>query len=124
MSSTGQFYPRFSNIIGITNSAPAVVTFSAPHDFTIGEIIGLRSSRPYGMYEVNNLSVRVLATTSDTVTLELSTVNFNPFVYPPVGTVELPAMAVPSASGIVPGLYTPETNLVDRFDHLPPSEVT
>lgn len=118
--SSGTFYPSFSYISGITNAAPAVVTFTSPHDFTVGEIIGLRSSRPYGMSEVNNLSVLVLATTSTTVTLELNTTSFTPFVYPPVGLVTYPAMAVPASSGVIPGAIPPQTNLTDSFDDIPP----
>jgi len=121
--STGTFYPSLSYISGITNAAQAVVTFTAPHDFTVGEIIGLRSSRPYGMFEVNNLSVRVLATTSTTVTIELNTTSFTPFVYPPVGEVTYPAIAVPASSGVVPGAIPAQTNLIDAFENIPPNGV-
>lgn len=125
------FYPSLCYITNITNALNAVVTFLVNHDFTDGEIISLRSSRPYGMYEVNNLRARVLSHTSNTVNLELSTLNFNAFVYPPVGQVIYPAMAVPSSSGVVPNSLNPTipayitgTNLEDSFDNIPsPYEV-
>jgi hypothetical protein len=114
-----QFYPTLSNIIDITNAQKAVVTFDADHDFTDGEILSLRTSRPYGMYEVNQKSARVLSHTSDTVTLELDTLGLNPFVYPPIGEVIYPSIAVPAGSGIVPGQYTATVNLQDSFDNVP-----
>lgn len=113
------FYPSLSYITNISKALQAVVTFDDEHDFTDGEIISLRSSRPYGMYQVNNMQSRVLSHTSDTVTLEIDTRNFTTFVYPPVGEVVYPAIAVPSASGIIPGQYTPTMNLEDAFDNVP-----
>ena len=113
------YVPYLSNILGITNAQQAIVTFTSPHSFSDGEIISLRSSRPYGMYEINNLKARVLSITSNTVTLELDTTSFNTFVYPPVGQVVYPAVAVPSASGIIPGLYPSTVNLQDAYDNEP-----
>ena len=113
------YVPYLSNIIGITNSAEAVVTFSSPHSFTNGEIISLRVSKNYGMYEVNNKQARVLSHNSLTVTLELDTLGLNTFVYPPTGTLVYPAVAVPAGSGIIPGQYTPTINLEDAFDNVP-----
>lgn len=113
------FIPFTINITGITNAQRAVVSFASTHNFVVGEIIALRSSRPYGMYEVNNAHTRVIALTSDTVTTELDTTNFNTFVYPPSGTVQIVAQAVPSASGVVPGEYVATVTLQDAFDNVP-----
>lgn len=113
------YVPFLSNIVGITNAQQAVVTFSAAHSFTDGEIISLRVSKNYGMFEVNNKQARVLSHNSLTVTLELDTLGLNTFVYPPVGLLVYPAVAVPAGSGIVPGQYTPTMNLEDSFDNVP-----
>lgn len=120
------YYPSFAIITGITNAVQAVVTFAAAHDFTNGEIISLRVSKPYGMVEINNLASRVFSFTTYTVTILIDTTNFTPFVYPGVGTIQELAMAVPAGSGIVTVangslLPTPNpyTNFQDAFDHKP-----
>jgi hypothetical protein len=104
-------------IIGITNAQNAVVDFGTAHPYTAGEFLSFRVSKPYGMIEINNLQGRVLAITSTTVTMEIDTLSFTPFVYPPVGVVEVPAQVVPAGSGIIPGQYTPTVNLEDAFDN-------
>ena len=104
-------------IIGITNSQNAVVDFGTSHPYTAGELLSFRVSKPYGMIEMNNLQGRVLAITSTTVIVEIDTLSFNAFVYPPVGVVEVPAQAIPAGSGIIPRQYTPTVNLEDAFDN-------
>lgn len=113
------FVPPLRYIIDISNALNCVVTFSEEHFFKLGEIITIKSSRPYGMYEINNLSSRVIDLTSDTVTLEIDTLNFNAFVYPAVGVVQVVCLAVPSGSGIKPYEYPPTVTLEDVFDNLP-----
>jgi len=111
-----EMVPRYAIITGISNAQNAVITFEDEHDFSIGEIISLRVSQPYGMREVNNKQVRVIDVSDDTVTVELNTLDFNTFIDAGDEQEEL-AMAIPSSSGIVPGLYTPEMNLKDCFDN-------
>src|SRR5208282_2862636 len=111
------YTPYLMDIIGITNAQYGVVSFANAHPFSLGEILSFRVSIPYGMTEINNLSSRVVDLTPDSVTIEIDTANFTPFVYPPVGTVIVPAQAIPSASGVVPNSYVAMTNLQDAFDH-------
>lgn len=106
-------------IIGITNSQTAVVNFGTAHPYTPGEFLSFRVSHPYAMIEMNNLRGRVLTITSTTVTVDIDSSGFTPFVYPPVGVVEVPAQAVPAGSGIIPGLYPPTVNLEDAFENAP-----
>lgn len=113
-------YPQLSYITNITQALQGVITFSANHEFTIGEIIGLRISPPFGMIQLNNQEVRVLATSPTTVTIDVNTLGYNPFIN--AGTsVRYPCIAVPSSSGIVPNSFPVQTNLQDAFDNLPPS---
>src|SRR5689334_641218 len=113
-------YPQLSYITNITQANPGVITFAADHEFTVGEIIGLRVSQPFGMIQLNNQEVRVIGTSPTTVTIDVNTRSFNPFIN--AGTsVRNPCIAVPSASGIVPNSAIPQTNLQDRYDNLPPS---
>ncbi len=111
-----EMVPRYAIITGISNAQNAVITFEEEHDFSIGEIISLRVSQPYGMKEVNNKQVRILAVGDDSVTVELDTLGLTPFVDAGDEQEEL-AMAIPSSSGIIPGLYTPTMNLEDCFDN-------
>lgn len=113
-------YPQLAYITNITQANPGVITFSDDHEFTVGEIIGLRVSQPFGMIQLNNQEVRVIATSPTTVTIDVDTMHFNAFIN--AGTsVQNPCIAVPSASGIVPNSPIPQTNLLDRYDNLPPS---
>lgn len=125
-----RMYPRWNYIAYITNAAQATIYFTAKHDFTPGEIIGLRVSSAYGMDEANLQEVRVLSVTNSatvsSIVVDLDTSGYSAFVFP-TSAVALagvtPAVAVPSASGVVPlnGSATipqqpPGTNLLDSFD--------
>lgn len=113
------YYPHYGIITDISNELNAVLTFTVDHDFTIGEIISIRCSPPYGMVEINNRQSKIISITNDTVTTEIDSTNFTPFVYPAVGEVQVLAMAVPSSSGIVPDSAIPMTNIQDAFDNVP-----
>lgn len=112
------YTPFIMNITGISNAQYAVVSFAADHPFSLGEIISFRVSAPYAMTEMNNLQSRIIDLTDTTITTEIDSSNFTAFVYPPVGTVIVPAQAVPSSSGIVPNSFPVMTNLMDAFDHI------
>lgn len=120
MSVSSEFYPGFQFVTAVTQSFPAVMTFSEDHNFTPGEILSFRIPKNYGMYQLNNKHARVLSITSDTVTLDIETTNFDTFIY--AGTdiqVAIPAMALPSSSGVVPNSTLEQTNLLDAFDDRP-----
>ncbi len=108
--------PRLFNIIALTTGINTTVQFDQDHDYTVGEIISLRISKPYGSYMLNNKQGRVLALTSDTVTLEIDSQFASPFIFPVSGN-NTPPIAVPSCSGIIPGLFVPTVNLEDAFDN-------
>lgn len=114
---SSDFVPRFAYIIALSNAQNAVVEFSAAHDYTDGEIISFRVSRPYGMVEINNKQAKVLSHTSTTVTVDLDTLDFNTFIYPAAGQ-NTPPVCVPAGSGVISTLYTPEYNLEDSFDNI------
>ena len=112
------FVPPLRNIINISNAKNCVITFSEEHFFKLGEIVTVKSSKPYGMQEINDLSSRVIGLSFDTITLEIDTLNFTSFVFPPVGVVQIPAQIIPSGSGIKPLEYTPTVTLQCAFDNL------
>lgn len=114
------FYPSIAYIQAITNAVNAVVTFTADHEFTPGEIVSFRVGPLFGMNEINNVQTRVLLTTNNTITIELDTTTWTPFSLSNLnqpGTS--PPICVPSASGVVPFQETPLMNLVDAFDNSP-----
>lgn len=113
------FVPPLRYINNISNAQNCIITFTEEHFFKLGEIVTVKSSKPYGMYEINDLSSRVIDLSSDTITLEIDTLNFNTFIYPAVGVVQIPAIVVPSGSGIKPSEYTPTVTLEDVFDNVP-----
>lgn len=113
------FVPPLRYITAITRAPNCVVTFSEEHFFKLGSIITIKTSKPYGMVEINNLSSRIIDLSSDTVTLEIDTSNFTEFIYPPTDVVQVVAVAVPSGSGIIPYEYPPTVTLRDVFDNLP-----
>ena len=113
------YTPYATSITNINNSQQAVVTVVETPPYTIGEIVSFRVSRPYGMFEVNNVQAKVLAVSGNDITVDLDTLGLNPFVYPPVGEVVYPALVIPAGSGVIPGLYTPTVNLEDNFDNAP-----
>jgi len=109
-------YPTYQFVTGITRANPSVVTTLDDHDFTPGEIVSFRVSVPYGMVEINNKEVKVISTTSNTLTIDLDTTSYSAFIYPVSGE-NTPPVIVPSASSVVPGFYTPAMNLADSFDN-------
>lgn len=113
-------YPRYGFITGISNAKQAVVTFSDTHDFTDGEIVSFRVTKPFGMVEMNNRTSKVLSHDSTTITVDIESSFFTPFIYPAVETTVTPPVVVPSASGVIPGSNPATVNLYDSFDNRPP----
>jgi hypothetical protein len=116
--SSNAFYPSYSYIFAITNETLATITFTAPHDYTIGEIVSFRVGKPFGMFEINNLRGKVLATTTDSITVNIDSSNWNVFSLANLndpGTS--PPVCVPSSSGVIPFEENPTVNIEDAFDN-------
>lgn len=111
------YTPYIRDIIGITNTQQAVVDFGTEHPYTPGEFVSFRVSKPYGMVEINNRTGKVLAITNTTIMVNIDTTSFNSFIYPPSGTVVVPAQTVPAGSGVIPDSIPPTVNLEDAFDN-------
>jgi len=124
-------YPRHAWIAAISQATQAVVYFTGKNDYSPGEILSFRVSSAFGMKELNNVHARVLSvvnsSTESSVTLDLDTTGFTAFSFPTSAVAAAgvsPAVAVPSASGVIPlaGSATnpqiPEgTNLLDAWDN-------
>lgn len=112
-------YPVLRYITAVTQGQTTTITTDEDHDFTVGEIISFRVSPPFGMVELNNLSGLVLSITSDTVTVDINSLNWTPFVNAGI-YVQKPAVVVPSSSGVIPNSIPRQTSLFDAFDIIPP----
>jgi hypothetical protein len=115
------FYPSLAFISAITNAQYAVVTFTADHEFTPGQLVSFRVTQPFGMYEINKVQAKVLTITADTITVPVDTSTWNAFSLANLnqpGTT--PPCCVPSASGVIPFEdVTPRVTLFDAFDNRP-----
>ena len=118
MSSASTFYPASSLISAIQLGVTTVVTFTAPHDFTVGEVVSFRVSQQYGTVQLNNQQPTVIAISSSTITVPIDSRGYTPFISNPTNPQQL-AMVVPSSSGVVPGAFIAQTNLQDAFDNIP-----
>lgn len=116
-----EFTPTFSLIQSIAQGVQTTVTFTAPITFIVGEIVSFRISPPSGMRELNNVHATVMAATSNSITVNIDSRNFTPFVFAPENVLVFPAMAVPGGSGITPSAIPPQTTIADAFDNVPPN---
>lgn len=114
------FYPTYSIISNVTKGVLTTIELAAPHDFTDGEIVSFRVSKPYGMVELNNLQSRVISHDSLSIVVPIDSNNFTPFFN--AGLFEpFLAMVIPVGSGIIPLEYVPTISLRDAFDNVPTS---
>jgi hypothetical protein len=109
------FIPNLQYITNITQAPAAVVTFAEDHNFILGEWISFRIPPTNGMIQLNNQKALIISITSTTVTIEVDSLNFYPFIY--FQDPQVPCVAVPAGSGIPPGTGT--VTLEDAFDNQP-----
>lgn len=114
---TNKFYPQLAYINAITKAIEAVVTFTAAHDFIVGQIVSFRVQRQFGMREIDQKRGKVLATTSNTITVDINTRDWTAFDYSVLGDAgTTPPICVPCCSGVVEGAI-PVTTIEDAFDN-------
>lgn len=126
-----RFYPKEKRIVNVTQATQAVVYFGQKNDFTPGEQVSFRiPSSEWGMTQLNNVKARVLSVTNSatvsSITLDLDTSGYSAFTFPTSAQAVAgisPAVAIPSASMVVPDSSNtslvqqpPGTNLMDAFD--------
>lgn len=117
--SSNEFRPRFAYINAITNSNNAVITFTEDHDFIIGEIVGFRVERAFGMFEINQKRGHIISLTDDSITIDIDTSTWTPFTYALINTAGTsPPVCVPSSSGVIPNNNIPQTSIADAFDNV------
>lgn len=91
--------PQFHFVTAVTQATQGVVTFSATHNYKLGDVLYFRVNSLFGMVQLDQVSAKVVAvdTSLNTVTLDLNTSAFTAFAFPaasyypnivfPVGTV-------------------------------------
>jgi len=109
------FIPNLQYITDITQAMQAVVTFAENHNFTLWEWISFRIPQSNGMIQLNNQKGRIIMLTSNTVTIDVNTLGFFPFIAN--SNPQIPCIAVPAGSGNEP--YFASTTLEDVFDNEP-----
>lgn len=87
------FVPDRSNITGITNSSPAVVTTSKPHGLYTGMVVRTVVPNNYGMYQMNGQANQVKVLTDNSFAcyqtlvptlIPIDSTNYNTFSAPAV----------------------------------------
>lgn len=109
------FIPNLQYVISITQAQQAIVTFASKHNFTLWEWISFRIPPSNGMTQLNNEKGQIIALTPMTVTIDMNTLGFFPFIA--YSDPQIPCIAVPAGSGVEP--YFAATTLEDSFDNEP-----
>jgi hypothetical protein len=113
------FVPRYRYISNITNSTNAVITFTQNNHYTLGQIVSFRVTPSFGMPEINNLSAKVIAITSNSITVPIDTSTWGIFTLALLNTPgTTPPTVVPAGSGVKPYSAIPMTNIQDCFDNI------
>ena len=103
LSNEAIYEPKQRVITAVTQAASAVVTFAAPHDFTVGQEVRFKvptvtAGVAYGMVELNNLqgTVSAISVANNTITVDIDTTGFTAFAFPLTANVPFtPAQVVP-----------------------------
>ena len=70
-------------VTNITNARAASVTTSFAHDYETGDIVRLYVPHGWGIVQADRLSGTIVVTSPTTFTIDIDTVDFDPFVTPP-----------------------------------------
>lgn len=109
------FIPNLQYIANISQAQQAIVTFVTQTNFFVGEWIGFRIPPSNGMIQLNNQQARILSINGVNIKIDIDTLGFFPFIS--FSDPQYPCIAVPVASGIIPG--TNIVTLEDAFDNEP-----
>jgi hypothetical protein len=109
------FIPNLQYVTDITQDVQAVVTFTTTHNFFIYEWISFRIPPANGMIQLNNQKALIVGVTPMSVTINVDSLGFYPFIN--VQDPQVPCVAVPAGSGIAAG--TAMKILEDAFDNQP-----
>jgi len=94
---SGTYIPFTCEITAVTREKNAVITTAVNHGWIVGNTIQCLVPKEYGMRQLTGIVGTVLSYTSNTVTVNIDTTNFDAFVVPTVSalTVLDPAVIMP-----------------------------
>lgn len=82
---SGTYIPFKCTITNVTSSnQQTVVTTSVDHGFVVGNVVQFFIPSQWGMTELNNLKGDVFGITSNTITVDIDSSEFTPFITPVV----------------------------------------
>lgn len=115
---THVIYPKKAFINALTNAQQAVATFTENHDFTIGELVSFRVTPNFGTFQINNKVGKILSVTSDTITVDIDSTDWDSFDYSLLDTAgTTPPVCVPCCSGKIPDTKPTQINQQAAFDN-------
>ncbi len=93
--------PSGGLITAITNAQQAVITINInplteANTYIPGQLVRLTVPVNYGMFQANNVTTQIQSISGDQLTVDLNTINFDPFVLSSTGTT--PASLAPAGS--------------------------
>lgn len=92
-------------ITAMTQSSPLVITFTVPstgsNTYILGQLVRLTVPRTWGMYQANGLTGKIIQLGMSTMSLNIDSTNFDPFIYA-TGSNETPASLAPAGSQNLP----------------------
>lgn len=117
---SGTYIPFKCNISSISQGSSTVVTTSVDHGFIVGNQVQFSIPKAYGMTQLNGKKGLVLSFTSNTITVNIDSSSFDPFVTPSVIPLIIydPAEVLPIGdqnvgysvvAGVAPSLQIPGT---------------
>jgi len=113
------YYPVSREISGISNSQQAVVTFSEAHGYLVGQVLGFRVPKEWGMFQINQQYGQVVIVNSTTqVTVSIDSSLWDTFVTPTSPNTANP-IAVPTSSGFIEESDIVGSNINCAFDKRP-----
>lgn len=94
---SGTYIPYLCDISSIVRGVLTVVTTAIDHGFILNNQVQFQIPPEYGMVELNGLKGYVRAFTLDTITVDIDSTSFQPFVIPTVTppVVISPAQVLP-----------------------------
>ncbi len=96
--------PEFLYITAITKATSAVVTVSIAHEYVVGQLVHFSVPSSFGMSEINQLTGRVTAVGTYTLTVNIDSSNFTTFAFPATAltpTVALFATLAPAGQQVI-----------------------
>lgn len=91
---------RVQTIASITQANPMMITTVDDHSYNAGMNVTFLIPVSFGMQQLNNLNGQVISLTSNTLTINIDSINFTPFAYPsPLPSAFTPPSVIPNASG-------------------------